>query len=550
MKNIVRKIGIQKLLVIMIIIAFVLRVNGLSSTPPSLYWDEVSQAFNAHAILTTGHDEHNEFLPIARYQAFGDYKAPVYIYLDVVAQFIFGKTDFAVRFPSAFLGTLTVALSFYFARELFYSHRKRDVLAFAVAFLLTISPWHIQLSRVAYEGNVATFFTVAGLFFFFYAMRKNAWFYLLSSILFVIGIYAFNAHRIFIPILILLLGVIYFKEILKFKKQVLVSTIAAFILLIPFIIFLQSPESKLRFQEVNIFSDVSVIEEANRLQAADNNSPLSKVIHNRRVLYAKSYLEHYFDFFDPVYIFIKGDVNPRFSTQQTGQLYVFMAPLILVGLYILLKKRNRNYVFIMLWILAAPIAAATARETPHALRSATFIPSFEIVAALGFVAVVGFVKKLKMKYVRKFLIVVMFIIVWVQLIHFNQAYYNDMPRQYSQDWQYGYKQAIEKVEALKDNYDKIVFTDEYGRAYVYVLWYGNYSAVEFWEKGDTRRDIFGFYNTYSFDKYVFEDPKSYVSQANEKVLFVAGKNGLPSGVHVIDSVDFLDGSMGFEIAEN
>ena len=68
-----------------VLLAGFLRFWQLASLPPSLYWDEVSQGYNAYSILTTGKDEHQEFLPLARFQAFGDYKAPVNIYLTVPA---------------------------------------------------------------------------------------------------------------------------------------------------------------------------------------------------------------------------------------------------------------------------------------------------------------------------------------------------------------------------------------------------------------------------------------------------------------------------------
>ena len=90
---------------------------------------------------------------------------------------IFGETPLGVRFPSALLGTLTVLAAYGLVFELFKSHKNRQTLALLTAFLLSISPWHIQLSRAAYEGNVATFFTVLGVYLFFLAKNRNfLWF--------------------------------------------------------------------------------------------------------------------------------------------------------------------------------------------------------------------------------------------------------------------------------------------------------------------------------------------------------------------------------------
>jgi len=58
------------------------------------------------------------------------------------------------------LGTLTVICAFYLTREVFWQHKKRDIIALVAAGLLAVSPWHILLSRASYEANIATFFTV------------------------------------------------------------------------------------------------------------------------------------------------------------------------------------------------------------------------------------------------------------------------------------------------------------------------------------------------------------------------------------------------------
>ena len=325
-------------LICIVFLAVFLRFWQLDKVPPSLYWDEVSQGYNAYSILKTGRDEHNEFLPIARFKAFGDYKAPIYIYLDVPFIGIFGKTTLGVRFPSALFGGLTVLLTYFLINELFYESENKKKFALWTAFFLAISPWHVQLSRAAYEANIATFFTILGIYLFFLAKRTKPKFFILSAIAFVLGFYSFNAQRIFIPLLCILLGIIYFKDLLKIKKFVGVSVVAGFILLLPFMIYLRTPESKLRFNEVNIFTDLNVIKESNKLIAQDHNSIIAKVLDNRRVLYSLSYVKHYFDFFNPSYLFFSGDVNPRFSLRDSGELFLWELPLLLIGFYLLVSQ--------------------------------------------------------------------------------------------------------------------------------------------------------------------------------------------------------------------
>src|SRR3989338_5109749 len=107
------------LLVIILAFALFLRLYQVSAIPPSLNWDEASLGYNAFSIAQTLRDEHGEFLPVARFIAFGDYKPPVYIYFAALAIKVFGLSDFSVRLVSALAGTGMVLLVYLISCELF-----------------------------------------------------------------------------------------------------------------------------------------------------------------------------------------------------------------------------------------------------------------------------------------------------------------------------------------------------------------------------------------------------------------------------------------------
>lgn len=140
------------ILFLIIIFAGFLRFYQLGSVPPSLNWDEASSGYNAYAILKTGKDEYGNFLPI-EFRSFEDYKPPVYIYLTVPSVALFGLTEFAVRFPAALFGTLSILVFYLLLLELLtsFERNQRNLIALIGAFCLTVSPWHIQFSRAAYE---------------------------------------------------------------------------------------------------------------------------------------------------------------------------------------------------------------------------------------------------------------------------------------------------------------------------------------------------------------------------------------------------------------
>ena len=154
-----------------VLLATILRLNNIHSIPHGLYIDEVSIGHNAYLILQSGKDEYGVNFPLF-FQAFGEYKLPVYIYLTSFSMALFGKTEFAVRFMSALFGSGTVLLFYYFLKQLFsldlkaFSKTIQRYTPFIGAFVLAITPWHIQLSRGGFEAIVAVFFYLLGILLF------------------------------------------------------------------------------------------------------------------------------------------------------------------------------------------------------------------------------------------------------------------------------------------------------------------------------------------------------------------------------------------------
>src|SRR3989338_3340847 len=188
----------MKHLIFILILAAVLRFYQLGSNPPNLDWDEVSLAYNAYSIITTGADEYGNSFPLLSIRSFNDYKPPMYVYSLIPSLLLFGKTDFAIRFPSALAGTITVLFTYFLVNELF-RNKKLSALA---ALLLAISPWHLQFSRIAFEANLALLFFVAGIFFLVKSFSQAA-FLPLSAATLGIAMFSYHSLRLIIPLLVL-----------------------------------------------------------------------------------------------------------------------------------------------------------------------------------------------------------------------------------------------------------------------------------------------------------------------------------------------------------
>ena len=98
-------------LILIVFIALFLRFYGLGQNPPSLYVDEVSLGYNAYSILTTANDEYGNFMP-AVFRSLNTYNPAFAVYTLVPSIALFGLNEFAVRLPSALLGSITVILAY------------------------------------------------------------------------------------------------------------------------------------------------------------------------------------------------------------------------------------------------------------------------------------------------------------------------------------------------------------------------------------------------------------------------------------------------------
>lgn len=493
---------------LIVFLALVLRFWHLGANPPSLTWDEAAWGYNAYSLGLTGHDEFGRFLPLNYLESFGDFKPPVYAYLTILPVKIFGLNEFATRFPSAFFGVLTVLLTYFLVKQIFEKSLYANRYALLAATLLAASPWHIMLSRAAFEANVATFFIITGVTFFIAGVKKRGWLLPFSAFSFALGIQAFNTSRVVIPILLLGLVIGLRKSLLPKVKWLAFALIVGIVVLFPAIPFLMTPQARLRFKEVNIFSDSSVVAMANQEIANDEDwlaPPLagwSRIIHNRRWGYLRLYLQHYFDNLNPAFLFIKGDGNPKFSTQEVGELYLWEAPFLILGILLLFRRKPGLWWLVPFWLLVGILPAATARETPHALRIETTLPTWQMIIAVGVVEFWSWLRRQK-RLVGYGGRVMCLVVPIISLIYFQHGYWKHYPYEFAQEWQYGYKQAVNYVKEVEQNYDEVWFTDKLGRPYIFFLYFLKTDPRFFQENLSVKRDVYGFVNVTSFGKYHF-----------------------------------------------
>jgi 4-amino-4-deoxy-L-arabinose transferase-like glycosyltransferase len=534
-----------------ILLAAILRLWQLGNVPPSPDWDEVALGYNAYSILHTGRDEFGKFLPVVL-RSFDDYKPALYAYLTVPSIVLFGVTTYAVRFPSAVFGILSVLAVFFLVRELFENYKHKDILSLLSAFFLAISPWSIQFSRVGFESNVGTALNIFMALFFIKGLKKP-WVLSLSAIFAALSIYAYQSEKVFTPLLALLLIITYHKKLFILPRKYLVAAfIVGLIVVFPMIYYMISDRSSfLRLKGTSIFNYQTEIlktqvQDINRDNA--NGDRLGALLDNRRTTYAKTIIGGYLSHFDINWLFVTGDIE-RHHAPGVGLIYLFELPLIFFGIYSLLFRgfSKKTKLIIFGWLLLAPVPASITAGVPHAVRTLNFLPTWQILSAIGIINFLILIKKLDLRFkiydLRKFSYVLIFIsfilFTSVNIAYYLNQYFVQLNYYDSADWQYGYKQAVEESKLLGSKYSKIVVSDKQpmDKSYMFFLFYLKYPPSEYQKVGMNSSG--GYDAHHAFEKFEFRQINWQEDSIAKNVLYIGTPEEIPetTAIKIIYNLD-------------
>jgi len=436
----------NKIILIIIALAFFLRVWHLGSVPDGVYSDEASIGYDAYSILNTGKDFHGHFLPLF-FESFGEWKSPIAIYSAVPAIAFFGLNPFATRLPSAIFGMFTVLALYLVARELF-----KEKVALLASFFLAVSPWALIYSRTAMESIAVLPALFLFAFWFFLKGLRNSRFWIISAGLFALSFYSYFSSRLFIPLFLILLLWIFRVELAAKKKRLIAPLVVFFLLSLPLIsVALFSPQI--------LFARAQVV----------------SIIFTPGHSFSE-FLGNYGQYFSSDFLFSKGDANLRHSLPGYGQLLWFMAPLILAGIaHVLIFFRNeKSGKLLFVWLAIFPVAAALTWEgIPHATRSITALGLFEIFAALGAVSLFDYVRKLTDQKIAIAVSIAFLFFAASDIGGFLNEYFFKYPAQSAAWFESGLDNAFNFIRQKQDLYDTIALTAGLDQAKTYAAFYLN-----------------------------------------------------------------------------
>ena len=470
------------LVVAIVFLAAILRLWQLGAVPISPDWDEASLGYNAYSILKTGKDEYGNFLPVVL-RSFDDYKPALYAYLIIPFITLFDLSVLAVRLPSALIGIFTVALTYFFVVEII----KRKEMALLSSFLLAISPWHIQFSRTAFEASSGMTLNLLMAYFFIRGL-KRPWFLVAAAVCGGLSIYMYQSEKVFTPLLMLLLVATSLTLLVKISRRVLITAfLIGLLVLLPMVLYIVSHADSLSraTKTVSFADEKEFLRENAKRQLSDRerNDPVGILVDNRRLVYLKAIWTGYIAHADLNWLFITGDAN-RHHAPSMGLLYIVELPLLFMGLYYLVFSKTvprRIKLLLIGWICVTPIPASVGSDVPHAVRTINVLPILQIIVAFGVIQGLAVVKgSIGPKRFQQAAIAGFIFLFILNSIYFLNQYFVQLNYFYSKDWQYGYKEMIERIDGLPQ-YEKVVISEKapMDQSYIFVLFYTKFPPEQF-----------------------------------------------------------------------
>lgn len=494
-----------KVLLIALILFFLLtRFYQITAIPASVYWDEASIGYNAYSILSTGRDEWGKFLPV-HFRAFGEFKLPVYIYATVLSVKLFGLNTLAVRLPAVLFSLGVIILTYFLTKKL----TGDQTVGLLSSFFVSVSPWFFIFSRTGYEATAGLLFYLGGIYLLL-EYQRNRWSILFSVVAFILSYYSYNSFRVIAPI-----SFIFLFFVLPIHKINLRKNLLPLFLSSVFIVVSASPIYRLYKYDAGGY----------RLQMV--SATPSTIISN------------YFLHFSPNFLLITGDRNSRSQIPDSGQIDLFQAALLLLGLIYIIGRKSKLIALPLVLLLLAPLPAAITKESPHALRSISAVPFIGIVSAFGVIFLSQIVK-------FRYLTILMVTLSLFSFINYFFKFITVYPIQSSKDWQYGYQKIYTNFQSEFPQYERIFISDEYAQPYIFALFYQKVDPNYFRETVVRNSpDQWSFSTVKSFSKLEFGKIKVMMQKKPQNELIFATDKEKLSGIVPYTSVKFLDGSIAF-----
>lgn len=540
-------------LAFIVAVASFLRLYGLASVPVSMFGDEMDVGYQAYSILKTGRDYYGNFLPV-HFHSLAEWRTPLYLYSAVPTVAIFGISPLGVRLPAAFFGILGVVAFYFLVLEISKSWQ----LAVVASFLLAISPWHIQYSRAGFEVTELMFFLILGLYFFLRSLKDGKYLWI-SAVLFALTPWVYSTAKLFTPLLLIFLVLVFFKKVCGLSRKHLFFALAALVLLGgPIVVSTIFGGGTQRFSYISVFTDPTVEHEVGVARDVDGrgNSLASRGFHNKFVVWAQAIGDNFLKSYSTNFLFVEGDLNLRHSIENIGMFYkVEFFALILGTIYLFTSQIDKKVKLLMIfWLTAGALPAALTRDGGgHATRLILILPPLVFLVSCGILALSK----------SRLLLLAYCILLMAFFVDYQHQYWVHNPTYSERWWHYGWKEAVAAIKSIEDKYDKVIISTADEPSWIFFAASYEYPP-ERWQKEfplEQKVKLDGFGEVSHIGKFYFGSPENRDLYAlgkllDEKTLYLASIKELglnlirepertPGDLRLLKAVAFPSGEPAF-----
>jgi len=406
---------IYLLLFAIIALGFFLRFVNIDHTPPGVYPDEAVNGLDAVTANNTGN-----------YQWFytaNNGREGLFMNMVALCFSLFGISVMSLKLPAILCGTLTILGTYLLTKELFtnyFSLGRKERVALIAGYLVAVSYWAINFSRISFRANMLPLVLVYSFYFLFRGLRTKKWWdFALGGLVFGIGLHTYIAFRIAPAILIVMLVsfILSRKNFLKnYWKQISIFIIFTIISAAPMLYtFYTHPEFlESRSTSVSVLSPE--VNGGHPVQTFLRSFSLSLVKYN---FWGDQNWRHNYPPY-PILDLISG------IAFLFGLLYSLIRLIHLSALRVFKKERNEKmdlFMFLVVWffIMLTP-EFMTAEGLPHALRAIGTLPVVFIFSALTIDYLIEYTKKYTWFFRSLFLFLIIAMLLFIGL--FNSLKYH------------------------------------------------------------------------------------------------------------------------------
>lgn len=475
-------------------IAFILRVVALDKYPVGFTPDEASFGYDAYSLIHTGKDQWGNAWPLVL-KSFGDYKAPLYAYLSMPFIALFDLTKFAVRLPNALLSVISIYVVYLLAKKLF--DEKVGLLS---ALLFAISPWHMMMSRGAFEANLITFFLPLGIYLF---LQKR---YSLAAFVFGLNLFTYHSAKLITPLVIVGLILISINELKELGIKKLFKPLFILFVFGTLTLYTFTQGAGARVKDINIFSgsteEGSVIK--NLAVSAGEPYLLSKIYHNKFTVSFDRFVNNYVSYFSPQFLVTKGPAETTYGMMPgNGVLTIVEFVGFLSFIFYFIKFKNyRLQLFMLFWLFVSAIPASLATGPGYAgNRAVAMLPAIQIISSIGIIHLIEG---------RKYIKYALLAIGLVGFIVFCENYIYLSPSKSAQGMLYGNLEVAQYINTNSSSYDNIVVSKSLSEPHIYVAFATKFDPTEYqiatrrWNFEEKNLKWVDQLDEYRFGKFIFK----------------------------------------------